>query len=130
MQAIDMAKPYLHCRHRFKNGKDHCYYGPISMSNSPAWTSRSTPRRAEVPVLPSAYVLVSWRTAIAGCIWSFTSPFLFLGSSGYPLNTMAGSMCVTLLMETSAAPTHIASVRKNIPTAIGIGITVETPTTR
>jgi transposase len=21
-----MAKPYLHCHHRFKNGKDHCYY--------------------------------------------------------------------------------------------------------
>jgi transposase len=26
MQAIDMAKPYLHCHHRFKNGKDHCYW--------------------------------------------------------------------------------------------------------
>src|SRR5207302_6102981 len=21
-----MAKPYLHCHHRFKNGKDHCYW--------------------------------------------------------------------------------------------------------
>src|SRR5207247_1533752 len=21
-----MAKPYLRCHHRFKNGKDHCYY--------------------------------------------------------------------------------------------------------
>jgi len=21
-----MAKPYLHCHHCFKNGKDHCYY--------------------------------------------------------------------------------------------------------
>ena len=27
MRAIDMAKPYLHCHHRFKNGKDHCYWG-------------------------------------------------------------------------------------------------------
>jgi transposase len=26
MRAIDMAKPYLHCHHRFKNGKDHCYW--------------------------------------------------------------------------------------------------------
>src|SRR5258708_37102430 len=21
-----MAKPYLHCHHRFKSGKDHCYW--------------------------------------------------------------------------------------------------------
>ena len=21
-----MAKPFLHCHHRFKNGKDHCYW--------------------------------------------------------------------------------------------------------
>ena len=21
-----MAKPYLHCHRRFKNGKDHCYW--------------------------------------------------------------------------------------------------------
>jgi hypothetical protein len=21
-----MAKPFLHCYHRFKNGKDHCYW--------------------------------------------------------------------------------------------------------
>lgn len=26
MVAIDMAKPFLHCHHRFKNGKDHCYW--------------------------------------------------------------------------------------------------------
>ena len=26
MRAIVMAKPYLHCHHRFKNGKDHCYW--------------------------------------------------------------------------------------------------------
>ena len=26
MRVIDMAKPYLHCHHRFKNGKDHCYW--------------------------------------------------------------------------------------------------------
>jgi transposase len=24
--AIVMAKPFLHCHHRFKNGKDHCYW--------------------------------------------------------------------------------------------------------
>jgi transposase len=24
--AIDMAKPFLQCHHRFKNGKDHCYW--------------------------------------------------------------------------------------------------------
>jgi len=24
MRVIVMAKPYLHCHHRFKNGKDHC----------------------------------------------------------------------------------------------------------
>jgi hypothetical protein len=26
MQAVAMAKPFLHCHHRFKNGKDHCYW--------------------------------------------------------------------------------------------------------
>jgi transposase len=26
MLAIVMAKPFLHCHHRFKNGKDHCYW--------------------------------------------------------------------------------------------------------
>jgi transposase len=26
MRAIVMAKPFLHCHHRFKNGKDHCYW--------------------------------------------------------------------------------------------------------
>jgi hypothetical protein len=26
MPAIVMAKPFLHCHHRFKNGKDHCYW--------------------------------------------------------------------------------------------------------
>ena len=26
MVALVMAKPFLHCHHRFKNGKDHCYW--------------------------------------------------------------------------------------------------------
>ena len=26
LRAIDMGKPFLHCHHRFKNGKDHCYW--------------------------------------------------------------------------------------------------------
>jgi len=26
MLAVVMAKPFLHCHHRFKNGKDHCYW--------------------------------------------------------------------------------------------------------
>ena len=26
MRAVVMAKPFLHCHHRFKNGKDHCYW--------------------------------------------------------------------------------------------------------
>jgi transposase len=26
IRAVGMAKPYLHCHHRFKNGKDHCYW--------------------------------------------------------------------------------------------------------
>jgi hypothetical protein len=53
-----MAKPYLHCHHRFKNGKDHCYWtiaekvrtrrgwvqrhllylGEINASQQAAWT--------------------------------------------------------------------------------------------
>jgi hypothetical protein len=53
-----MAKPYLHCHHRFKNGKDHCswsiaekvrtrqgwvqrhllYLGEINDSQKAAWT--------------------------------------------------------------------------------------------
>ena len=24
--AVDKAKPFFHCHHRFKNGKDHCYW--------------------------------------------------------------------------------------------------------
>jgi len=24
--TVDKAKPFLHCHHRFKNGKDHCYW--------------------------------------------------------------------------------------------------------
>ena len=23
---MDKARPFLHCHHRFKNGKDHCYW--------------------------------------------------------------------------------------------------------
>jgi len=58
MQAVVMAKPYLHCHHRFKNGKDHCswsiaekvrtrqgwvqrhllYLGEINDSQKAAWT--------------------------------------------------------------------------------------------
>jgi transposase len=26
LRTVDMAKPFLHCHHRFKNGKDHCYW--------------------------------------------------------------------------------------------------------
>lgn len=26
LRLIDMTKPFLHCHHRFKNGKDHCYW--------------------------------------------------------------------------------------------------------
>ena len=26
LAAIVMSKPFLHCHHRFKNGKDHCYW--------------------------------------------------------------------------------------------------------
>jgi transposase len=26
VRAVAMAKPYLQCHHRFKNGKDHCYW--------------------------------------------------------------------------------------------------------
>jgi hypothetical protein len=29
MRAIVMAKPFLHCHHRFKNGKDHCYWSIV-----------------------------------------------------------------------------------------------------
>jgi hypothetical protein len=58
MRGIVMAKPYLHCHHRFKNGKDHCswsiaekvrtrqgwvqrhllYLGEINDSQKAAWT--------------------------------------------------------------------------------------------
>jgi transposase len=58
MRVIVMAKPYLHCHHRFKNGKDHCswsiaekvrtrqgwvqrhllYLGEINDSQKAAWT--------------------------------------------------------------------------------------------
>jgi len=46
---------------------------------------------------------------------------------GYPRNTIAGSIRVTLLIETSAAPTHISNVTKNIPTAMDGGIRMAAP---
>src|SRR5579863_1149162 len=52
---------------------------------------------------------------------------LFACARTYPLNTIAGSIRVTLLIETSAAPTHISSVTKNIPTAIDGGIRIAAP---
>src|SRR6266852_5342145 len=45
----------------------------------------------------------------------------------HPLNTIAGSIRVTLLIETSAAPTHMSSVTKNIPTAMLGGIRIAAP---
>src|SRR5215831_12158666 len=48
-------------------------------------------------------------------------------SETHPLKTIAGSIRVTLLIETNAAPTHISSVRKNMPTAMGGGIRIAAP---
>jgi len=67
--------------------------------------------------LPSAYALGCNLSPLGG----FPTYLL------YPLNTIAGSKLVTLLMETSAAPTHMASVKKNIPIAIGKGSRIAAP---
>jgi transposase len=41
MQAIVMAKPFLHCHHRFKNGKDHCYWSIAEkVRTRHGWTQR------------------------------------------------------------------------------------------
>jgi hypothetical protein len=50
-----------------------------------------------------------------------------LGHRVHPLKTIAGSSRVTLLMDTTAAPTHIASVRTSIPAAIGAGRRIAAP---
>ncbi len=38
-----MAKPFLHCHHRFKNGKDHCYWGIAEKIRTAAgkWVQRA-----------------------------------------------------------------------------------------
>jgi transposase len=38
-----MAKPFLHCHHRFKNGKDHCYWGIAEKVRTAAgqWVQRA-----------------------------------------------------------------------------------------
>jgi transposase len=39
--AVDMAKPFLHCHHRFKNGKDHCYWSiSEKVRTVRGWTQR------------------------------------------------------------------------------------------
>ena len=37
-----MGKPFLHCHHRFKNGKDHCYWGVAEKVRTAAgkWVQR------------------------------------------------------------------------------------------
>ena len=41
MRAVVMAKPYLHCHHRFKNGKDHCYWSITEkVRTSQGWVQR------------------------------------------------------------------------------------------
>lgn len=41
MAVIDMAKPFLHCHHRFKNGKDHCYWSIAEkVRTSRGWVQR------------------------------------------------------------------------------------------
>jgi hypothetical protein len=41
MRAIVMAKPFLHCHHRFKNGKDHCYWSIAEkVRTGQGWTQR------------------------------------------------------------------------------------------
>src|SRR5260370_24747359 len=36
-----MAKPFLHCHHRFKNGKDHCYWSIAEkVRTRRGWTQR------------------------------------------------------------------------------------------
>jgi hypothetical protein len=39
--AIDMGKPFLHCHHRFKNGKDNCYWSIAEkVRTSRGWVQR------------------------------------------------------------------------------------------
>jgi transposase len=41
MVAVDMGKPFLHCHHRFKNGKDHCYWSIAEkVRTSRGWVQR------------------------------------------------------------------------------------------
>src|SRR5262249_10608867 len=47
--------------------------------------------------------------------------------TNYALNTEAGSSFVTLLIETSAAPVHITTVRPSIPIANGSGSRIAAP---
>jgi len=42
MATINMAKPFLHAHHRFKNGKDHCYWSIVEKLRTPRgdWVQR------------------------------------------------------------------------------------------
>ena len=42
LPTIEMGKPFLHAHHRFKNGKDHCYWSLMEKVRTPhgAWVPR------------------------------------------------------------------------------------------
>lgn len=42
LPSVAMAKPFLHAHHRFKNGKDHCYWSIVEKVRSPQgqWIQR------------------------------------------------------------------------------------------
>ena len=42
VSTIEMGKPFLHAHHRFKNGKDHCYWSLVEKVPGPhgQWVQR------------------------------------------------------------------------------------------
>jgi hypothetical protein len=78
MLALVMAKPFLHCHHRFKNGKDHCY-----------WSIAEKVRTARGWVQRHILYLGEIKSCGISCIWrSF-------GASGWLTRgrALAGVMC-------------------------------------
>jgi len=44
-----MAKPFLQCHHRFKNGKDHCYWSIVEkVRTHQGWVQRHLPYLGEI----------------------------------------------------------------------------------
>jgi hypothetical protein len=82
--TIDMAKPFLPCHHRFKNGKDHCYHNLFFTHDPdalPSWAGHSI-LTTSACVTPPAPLCLWW-----DYVWSVRT-HIKVGSDGrVPIGT-------------------------------------------